>query len=1060
MVQNPVAANMLMILILGGGLAAAVLIPRELFPEFSVDFVTVSVPYPGATPEDVEKSICLKIEDKLDEIEEAKEITSTSREGMGVVAIELEAGTDVRAVLDDVRSEVDKITFPDRAEDPTVAEVTLRRHVIHVAVAGEAPERTLKELAEEIRDELNELPEISQVSISGVREEEITVEVSEEALRRHEITLEQIAQTIRASSFDLPAGDIKTPGGEVTVRVVGEKRTAEEMRNIVLLSKPNGTVVRLADVAQVQEGFEDVDVGGQFNGQPAALVSVYKTADEDSIDIATAVREYVADKRSRVPEGVTLQVWSDTSKVIRDRLDMLVHAGVWGLMLVFVILWFFLGARLSLWVSLGIPLSVLGTLLVLHLTGMSLNMMSMFALIMALGLIVDDAIVVGENVYSGVERGQPPRLAAVEGTHNVLLPVVAAVATTWAAFVPLTAIPGVMGRFIEILPVTVILALAFSLVECILILPPHLAHSLRARRRLREAVHGPMDWLAGIRRRLDNGIRWFIDGPFVRLYRLATRYRYATLGVFVGAMLVMAAAVRAGFVPLVGFPKVQSDTLRAQVTLETGTRFDRTADVARRISLAALELNEEWPTDDGKPLVRHVYSLLGQTSGRDGETGSHLCEVIVELTPAEQRAEQHTTDEIVSAWRRRVGPVPGAVKQDFGAFRGGPGGKALEIRLLGPETDYVKPAAERLKAELATFAGVTDISDDALPGKMEMRVRLREGAENLGIRLQTLAAQLRDAFYGNESVEIQRGREEVEVMVRYPPGERTSPADVESMRVRTGSGAEVPFPEVAEVRMKRGYTTLRRVGRSSVVTVSADVDEKVANAEQILGKLSADGGLFEQLRSRYPRMRLDLRGQRQQIFESLNALYVLFPLAMLVIYTILAALFRSYVQPMIIMIAIPFGLVGAVVGHWLLGFDVTLLSMFGMVALAGIVVNDSLVLIDRMNRHIRSGGGVLESAEQGARSRFRPIILTTLTTVAGITPLLFERSFQAQFLKPMAVSIAFGLMFATLLTLLLVPSLYLIGNDLRRAFRWLLTGQWVSPDDVAKRAEPMPEPAE
>ena len=594
MVRNPVASNMLMLLILGGGLASAFLIPRESFPEFSVDMITVSVVYPGASPADIEQSICLKIEDRLAGMEGIKEISSQSREGMGLVLLELQSEADVRKVLDDVKSEVDKIDFPEDAEDPTVIEVTMRQHVIHVAVAGEAEERTLKELAQEIRDEINDLPEISQVTVSGVREFEITVEVSEEALRRHKLTLGRVAKAVAESSFDLPAGNVKTSSGELSIRVIGQKNTAEEYKNIVVLSKPDGTIVRLSDVATVEEGFGDIDVGGQFNGQPAALVSVYKTSDEDSIKITQAVRKYIESKKQAMPEGIKLETWSDTSKLIQDRLDMLVWNGLKGLGLVFVILWLFLGVRLSFWVALGIPVSVLGTILVMNLSNQTLNLMSMFALIMALGLIVDDAIVVGENVYRYVERGQKPILAAVDGTRAVLMPVVAAVSTTWIAFVPLMFIPGIMGRFIKIIPAAVILALAFSLVECILILPPHLAHSLRRPRVVNNENDNKLRWLTQtIRNGLDRGIRWFIEVPFTKAFRLATRYRYVTLAMTLSVLVITLGAWWGGHIPFTGFPKVDSDTLQAQITLQTGTPFERTTEVAQQVAWGALRINEK-----------------------------------------------------------------------------------------------------------------------------------------------------------------------------------------------------------------------------------------------------------------------------------------------------------------------------------------------------------------------------------------------------------------------------------------------------------------------------------
>jgi multidrug efflux pump subunit AcrB len=1058
--NNPVASNMLMVLILGGGLVASMVIPREVFPEFELDRISVSVPYPGASPEDIERSICQKVEDYLTGLEGVKEITSTSREGLGTVVLELYTDADVGRVLDDVKNEIDKIDFPLEAEDPIIQEITLKRHVIHVAVAGEAPERTRKEIAEEVRDELNELPEISQVSVSGVRPYEITVEVSERSLRRHGLTMADVAEAIGSSSFDLPAGDLETPGGELTIRVVGEKLRAEQYRSIPVLSRADGTIVRLSEVATVREGFEDLDIGGQFNGLPAALVSVYKTRDEDTIEITRAVRAYVAAKGPQLPEGITLETWSDRSQIVQDRLDMLVRNGAQGLVLVFLVLWLFLRLRLSLWVALGIPVSILGTVMVIYLTGGTLNMMSMFALIMALGLIVDDAIVVGENVYSRMESGDAPLLAAERGTRAVMLPVIGAVSTTWLAFLPLMFIEGIMGRFIEILPQAVIVALAFSLLECLVILPPHLGHGLRPDR---YGTGGPPAGLRGLgprlRRRLDGAIQHFIHVQFRRLYRLAVRYRYVTVAVVLAVLVITAGAFAGGRIRVVGFPKLDSDTLQAQLVLQTGTPRERTEEVARRITAAALELNGQFETESGEPVVQRVYALIGQQAGPGGESGGHVADVIVELLPAERRGERLPSSEIEKQWRENTGRVSDAQSLRFSGLRGGPRGKALEIRVLGESTAQIQPLADRLRERLGRLAGVSDIEDDAQPGKMEMKIRPRPGAENLGVTLRLLARQLRDRFYGNESLKVQRGRDEVKVMVRYPEEQRRSLGDVETLRVRTADGAEVPFGEVADVTFQRGYTTLRRVDGKSVITVSAEVDEDLANAEQILQQLRREG-FFAELTSSVAGSKIDLRGQRQQIFESLNALYVWYPVALLGIYTILAGVFRSYVQPVIIMIAIPFGLVGAAVGHGLLGFEISLMSLFGMVALTGIVVNDSLVLIDRINENVRGGTALAEAAEEGAVRRFRPILLTTVTTVAGMGPLLLERSFQAQFLKPMVISIASGLLFATALTLLVVPSLYLIGNDLKRVLHWLRRGEWVEPDAVISVENRLEDPAE
>jgi multidrug efflux pump subunit AcrB len=557
------------------------------------------------------------------------------------------------------------------------------------------------------------------------------------------------------------------------------------------------------------------------------------------------------------------------------------------------------------------------------------------------------------------------------------------------------------------------------------------------------------------RESIDAGLAWFIDRIFLRAYRACVSYRYIVLVAVVGMLLMLQGAVASGRIGVKGFSRVESDTIVSKITMPTGTSLSTTEQVARDISLSAKELNDTLGQQEGGQVVQRVYAMLGKHMGRrggEGDSGSHVAEVIVELMPSERRSTP--SQEIVNRWRERVGSVSGALSVTFGTQTGGPGGLALQILLRGQSTDQAKAAANVLKDKLGTFAGVKDIEDDALPGKMEMKVDLKDRAYSLGLNLRMLAEQLRDAFRGNMPLKIQRGRDEIEVMVRYPEEFRRSVGDVENLRIQTPSGSEVPFREVARVTMQRGYTTLRRVGGDSVVTVSADVEDEVTSSEEILQELSASG-FFRRMEQDFPGLKVDLRGQRQQIFESLDALKVWFPLALLGIYMVLATIFRSYVQPVIIMIAIPFGLMGAVLGHWLMGFDLTLLSMFGMVALTGIVVNDSLVLLDYVNGRIREGGEVFASAEEGARRRFRPILLTTVTTIAGMGPILLERSFQAQFLKPMVISIAFGLAMATMLTLIVVPCLLLIGNDIRRAMRWLWRGEWVSPEAVlAGEVEP------
>ena len=1085
-VRNPVAANMIMLLILGGGLAAAFVIPRELLPEFTSDVITITVPYPGSPPADIEQGICLKIEDYVSNVDGVKKVTSVSREGLGMVQLELHTGTDIRKAMDEVRDEIGKITFPANAEDPIITDSTQQLHVIHVAVAGrgavkggkvdEQMLRKLRETAEDIKKGLTDLPEISRVIVSGVPEYEISVDVDEAALRRYELTMARIAGAIRASSFDLPAGTVKTRGGEMSLRIVGRKYRAKDYEAIPVLHLPDGTVIRLGDIATVREAFEDTDIGGLFNGDPAALVSVYKTGDEDAIEIAEAVKEYVKNKQAEMPkdaEGkyvIHLEAWSDLSEFVSGRLNMLLRNGAWGLALVIMVLWLFLGIRLSFWVAMGIPVALLGTILVMYLSGFTLNMLSMFALIMALGLIVDDAIVVGENVYTRRQGGELPELAATRGTRQVILPVIGAVVTTWLAFIPLFFIPGIMGKFISQMPSIVILTLAFSLLECIIILPSHLSHSLDAQGRIAES---PSRWAplgrlrtrsAAARRRIDAGVQRVIDRQFVPVYRLATRNRYVTVSLFGAILILMGGALKGGHIRMTAMPEMEADALQATLVLPTGTPIEQTRKEAGRISDAVRTLNadEKIKTDSGEPIVERVYALLGMQVNPQGQQGGHVADVLVELVVAQDRGSHIRSADLVNEWRKRTGSIDDAMTLRFGPFRGGPTEKSLQMNVMaetldesGDPTEKVaatlatlRAATDKIKKRLRKFDGVSDLEDDSFPGKLELRISPTREALAAGINRFELAAQLRDAFYGNESIEIQRGRDEVKVMVRYPKDHRRSISDIENMRIRTPDNRELPFSEAAVVRYKRGYTTLRRLNGKRVITIIGKVDEDVANAKEIVRELEDEGFFKKEIKKNFPSVSVELAGQHQQFAESMGSLYIWFPMALLGIYTILAAIFRSYIQPIIVMIAIPFGLVGAVIGHWVLGFDVTLLSMFGMVALTGIVVNDSLVLLDLVNVRVRNGDDAHAAAEAGARGRFRAIVLTTVTTVAGMSPLLIEPSFQAQFLKPMAVSIAFGLMFATMLTLLVVPCLYLIGNDVRRGLHWLTTPQQLGAEDA------------
>ena len=1039
-VNNPVAANMLMVILLGAGLISAVAIPRELFPERKKSAITVAIVYPGASPAEVEQGVCLKIEHALKTIENVEEMSTYARDGAGVIRLDLLQGADVDKILNEVEQEVRAVELPDRAEDPVIRQAEDQVHVLQVAVYGEpGNERAIKEIAQDIREDLQRLDSVSHVSIAGMREYEIAVELDEEALRRYGLKLEDVASRIRQEAFDLPAGRIKAADGDYALRIVGQRYQPGEYESIPVISLPDGTVLHLRDIARVRETFEDVDIRTRFNQLPAVTLHIYKTDKADSIETTQAVRDYIARRERRLPTGIHLFAFADLSHVVESRLALLTRNGLWGLVLVVGVLWMFLGLRLSFWVAMGIPVAMLSTLMVLYASGMTLNMLSTFALIMTLGLIVDDAIVVGENVHTLAERGLSPRRAAIRGTGQVATPVIGAALTTCLTFFPLLMLPGVMGAFVWPIPIVAILALGFSLLECMWILPSHLAGSLAHQCRPRT----PAVPLGGAGRANPSltstaGFRWLIDVAFLRVYDVCTRRRYVTAATSIALILLVAGAFFGRHIRTTSFPKVDSDTLLAIVEMPMGIPVDQTVDVAQRLTAAAERLNERFPTPDGSPVIIRTCSVVGEwpwtTLFGGGQEGSHIANVIAEIAPVEQRGEQYKSSEILSAWRAECGKIPEAVNVTFTMFRYNPAGTPIELRVFADDTAEAKRVAERIKQHLATFAGVNDIRDDTTEGKRELRVQLSRKAYAMGLTQDMLARQLRDAYYGNESIEVQRGRDEVTVRVTYPEAERHSLSRLAAQRIRTPDGREIPLLDAARVQLTRGYGTLRRIDGRPAVTVSADVDEYTANAEEILTEMERSG-FFGKAVTDTPSAEVDLHGQRHQWLESLDSLAVWFPVALLGVYTVLAAIFRSYFQPIIVMLSIPFGLAGAVVGHVLLGFDVTLMSTFGMVAMAGVVVNDSLVLIDWINQEVRNGSSIRAAARSAAQRRFRPIILTTVTTIAGMAPLLLEQSFQAEFLKPTAISLTCGLAFATIQTLLVVPCLYLIGHDVREALR-------------------------
>jgi HAE1 family hydrophobic/amphiphilic exporter-1 len=1060
-IQNNVTVNLIMIFIITAGMFTVMKMRREMFPQFSLDMIVVSIPYPGSSPEEVEEGICIKIEEAIQSIEGIKRLISTAREGQGEVLAELETGADVQKILDEIKAEVDRIdTFPEEAEEPRVMEIINQDPTISVALYGDVSEKRMRQIAEGIRDHLLDAqaasrkgsgglqdiiasllqrfrfkkPEsITQIDLVGVRDYEISVEVSEEDLRRYGLSFDQVVSAVRGGSIDLPGGKIKTDQGEILIRAKGQLYTGREFENIPLITLNDGTVVRLGQVAKVIDGFEDLDIKTRFNGKPAVIVQVSRTSEQDIIEIADIARNYVEINKNTLPEDLEVAVWGDISTMVEDRIDLMLRNGIQGIVLVFITLALFLNLRLAFWVAFGIPVAFMGAFMVLSGFDQTINMISLFGFIMTLGILVDDAIIVGENVYSHYSRGKSPAAAVVDGLNEVGVPVVMAVSTTVVAFAPLLFISGIMGKFIAVMPMAVIIILLVSLGEALVILPSHLHHALT----ISEQKSGRFNsWHERLRQKVELGLQYVIEKLYAPVIRYVIKNRYFTFSIGIGVLIISLGIVAGGYVPFVFFQKGESDWIVAEVVYPLGTPFKITEETIEQLERKSFELNTvfaDFAKKNGN-LVKNTFSIVGAIPRRDWkppEYGGHVGQVWLELASSETRGKV-STHTILSKWRDLIGEIPGVDRFTFATLEGGPAGNPIEIRLSGQDFDQLKQAAAELEAEIATYPGTFDISDNFKPGKQEKKIRVREGSRSLGITMRDLARQVRQAFYGEEALRIQRNRDDVKVMVRYANPERTSLSGIEEMRIRTLDGREIPIEEVAEITPGRAYSVINRIDRKRTITVISDIDETTANASVIVADLKAN--FLPILVERYPGLTYDFEGQEKRTSESLDSIKSGYMLAMMGIFLLLASQFRSYIQPVVIMMAIPFGLVGAILGHLIMGIEFTIVSIFGIVALSGIVVNDSLILIDFINRAVRDGVDVNQAVVESGKSRFRPVLLTSVTTVAGLFPLLLERSFQAQFLIPMAVSICFGLIAATLLTLLYVPALYLIVQDVIKLF--------------------------
>ena len=1030
MAKNHVAANLLMGFIMLSGLFSMMQTKKETLPEMSLDQVQIQMAYLGATPAEVEEAICKRIEERVRGLEGVRRVRSTAAEGMGVVSVEFERGIDISKLLEDIKNEVDRIaTFPAETEQPVIKELTRRNQVIDVVLYGDVDEKALKTAAERVRDDLRTSGVISQVELSGVRIDEISIEVSEKALRRYGLTFAEVAAAVRRSSIDLPAGSVESEDGEVLLRTQGLLRVGREYEDVVVLTRPDGTALRLRDIGTVIDGFEDTDLVSRFNGQPAAVISAYRTGDQNAIDISDYVQQYIDDKRGLLPAGIDIAYARDDARILRGRIDLLIRNAQLGLVLVFICLSFFLDLRLAFWVMMGIPISFLGAFVLIEPFDASINMLSLFAFIVALGIVVDDAIIVGENVFAHREKGKPFLRAAIDGALEVGTPVVFSIMTSVAAFMPLFFVEGMMGKFMSVIPVIVISVLILSLVESLLILPAHLSSEGNGAisRLFGKVFAKPLALHNRVAKAFDRSLKRSIANVYQPMLRMALRNPITSATVAISLMLFTVGLVAGGHIKFVFMPQIESDWVTIKINMPQGTTVAQTSKVVEYIEARALDLRRQIDeeTGDAESIYRNVFTSIGdQPTGRRtsfsavrGASGQgHLAEVTIELKPSEQRDIGST--KIESRLRALVGEVPGPESLTFSSSLFS-AGDPISVELASADFGQLLSAVDRLKARIAGYAGTSDVQDSFQEGKLEMKLQLKPQARTLGLTLNDLARQVRQGFYGDQALRFQRGSDDVRVMIRYPKQERRNLGDVRSMRIRTPAGAEVPFSEVATVDIGHGYAAIQRTDGQRVVTVSASIDEKIANADEI--NRDIETSFLPALMQDYPGLRYRFGGEQAERSDSLASLGMNFVIALFTIYVLLAVPFKSYSQPLVVMSAIPFGIIGAVWGHMLMDLDLALLSLFGIVALSGVVVNDSLVLLAYYNQLVAEGRPRAEALVEAGSQRFRPILLTSLTTFFGLLPMILEKSMQARFLIPMAVSLGFGILFATFIILLGVP---------------------------------------
>ena len=1020
--RNHVAANLLLITILIAGLfSLSNRIPLEVFPSFASDQIDVRVSLRGATPEDVEKSISIRIEEAVQDLEGVKEISSRSSEGSSSVSIEVDSSYDPREVLADIKSRVDAInTFPADAEKPVTSLSTRKREVIAVTVSSIYSEKETREYAEKVLADLLQIPNVTQIELKGVRNYEIAIEVSQDKLRQYGLTIDQISSAIASSSTDVSAGNLRTRGGDILLLSKGQAYRKDEFEKIAIKNHVDGSIIRLADIATVNDGFEEMPVRARFNGKRVAFLDVYRIGQQSAIEVADAIKNYIDEQQDSLPVGIELSFWDDDSQIVKNRISTLTTSALQGGILVLALLTLFLRPSIAFWVFIGIPVSFMGAFIMMPIFGVTLNIMSLFAFILVLGIVVDDAIVTGENIYTHLKTAESGEEAAIKGTQEVATPVTFGVLTTVAAFLPLAFIEGARGALFAQIPVIVIPVLIFSLIESKFVLPSHLKHL-----KLRSETTKQSSF-SKFQQTFADGFERAIISFYKPLLKRALSYKSATLVGFVGVFLVILALIMSGWTKFIFFPRIPSETVRASLTLPAGTPFEVTNKYIVKMADKAELLRDKYIEPSTNQSV--VINILASAGGRGGSTNTGS--VRFEITPPESRELAITSSELVREWRKLIGPIPGAESITFRAEIGR-SSDPIHVQFKSSSLAALKEVTEKVKTHLATYPTVFDIADSLSNGKEELQIELTEQGKALGLTRVSISRQVRQAFFGSQVQRIQRGRDDVRVMVRLPLEERRTIADLEDILVTTPSGGSVPLSHVAKLIPGKSASSISRIDRYRTANVSADVEKSNTNMTVLQGDLKT---YLDDLIKQYPGVSHSLEGEAKEQRESFGSLAWALVFVFFIIYALLAIPFKSYLQPIIVMSIIPFGMIGAVIGHWIMNLPLTIMSLLGMLALIGVVVNDSLVLVDFINKKRSEGIELMEAVLTAGAARFRPVMLTSLTTFIGLMPLLFEQSTQAQFLIPMAVSLGFGILFATFITLILVPVNYLIVERLKATF--------------------------